>query len=56
MLSIGTAVEVRERFCGRWSGGFQVFGATQDAYAVQRTSDQSVLPVLFAVHEIRRAG
>jgi len=56
MLPIGTEVEVRERFCGRWSRGFEVSSTTLDAYSVRRMSDHSVLPVLFTAEEIRRAG
>jgi len=55
MLSVGTSVEVRERFCGRWSRGFRVAEASTDAYLVRRNADQSLLPVSFASDEIRRA-
>ena len=55
MLSIGTGVEVRERFCGRWAGGFEIVDAAHDQYVVRRTSDRSVLPASFSTNEIRRA-
>ena len=56
MISIGTDVQVRERFCGRWASGFQVAEASNDAYVVRRSSDHELLPVSFASNEVRRAG
>lgn len=55
MLSIGTDVEVRERFCGRWARGFEVAETASGTYVVRRTSDRTLLPVTFAHTEIRRA-
>ena len=52
-------VEVRNRFDGRWSAGYDVAevdlrdGALQ--YRVRRCSDGSVLPTWFASEELRSA-
>jgi len=52
-LTAGTAVEVRGRFSGEWSRGFEVAEATHDGYRVRRLSDRYVLPVEFTGHDIR---
>ena len=52
-FTAGTAVEVRGRFGGHWSRGFEVAEATHDGYLVRRLSDRCVLPVEFAGHDIR---
>jgi hypothetical protein len=54
MLAIGTRVDVRERFCGRWSTGFEVVESGRGAYRVCRASDRSELPASFVAAEIRR--
>jgi hypothetical protein len=55
MLAIGTDVEVRERFCGRWAPGYQIAEAASGFYLVRRISDRTVLPASFAGSEIRPA-
>ena len=52
-FSAGTAVEVRGRFRGEWTSGFEVAEATDDGYWVRRLSDRCVLPVEFTGHDIR---
>ena len=53
-LPCGLRVQVRSRFDGAWSSGFQVFAAQPEGgYLVRRLSDRSVLPVTFAEAELR---
>ncbi len=54
-LSVGTRVEVRDRFCAGWNSGFEIAAATRDAYRVRRLSDRYVLPVEFDVIDLRAA-
>jgi len=53
-LESGTAVEVRDRFEGRWSGGFEVDRLDGDRYVIRRLSDASLLPVTFSRDDVRR--
>jgi hypothetical protein len=53
MLPSGVRVEIRNRFDGAWSSGFQLLAAHPDGYLVRRLSDRSVLPVAFAETDIR---
>ena len=53
-LEPGTAVEVRDRFEGRWSGGFEVDRLDGDRYVIRRLSDASLLPVTFSRDDVRR--
>ncbi|HEV7888002.1 MAG TPA: hypothetical protein VGO92_10620 [Acidimicrobiales bacterium] len=59
-LKPGTRVEVRSRFDGRWSRGFEVAQVLDHAYKLKRMSDGSVLPTDFEEqdvrHERRRQG
>jgi len=53
-LSAGTPVDVRSRFVGTWSRGFEVAERVADhGYRVRRLSDGSVLPDVFDEQEIR---
>jgi hypothetical protein len=52
-------VEVRNRFDGRWSGGFEVVEALTDQgagpnFRVRRSSDGQVLPELFSAEDVVR--
>ena len=51
----GTPVEVRNRFNGSWTRGFEVAQVTLDAhaYALRRRSDGAVLPGQFSDDELR---
>ncbi|MFM8237077.1 MAG: hypothetical protein ACKOBG_04880 [Actinomycetota bacterium] len=53
----GTRVEVRSRFEQRWTRGFEVaeFDDSVDppVYRVRRRSDGSILPVSFALDDVR---
>ena len=53
-LETGTRVEVRRRFDGSWTRGFEIAGTTEDGYLLRRLSDGSVLPVAFSAEELRR--
>ena len=52
-LSVGTAVEVRNRFEDRWTHGFSVAVVGSDAYQLRRLSDGSVLPAWFPASMVR---
>ncbi len=50
----GVPVEVRSRYDGRWSRGFEIAEQTApDAYRVRRLSDGSVLPAEFSPDDVR---
>ena len=53
-LERGTPVEVRDRFEGRWAGGFEIDGFDGENYTIRRLSDGSVLPVSFTRDDVRR--
>ena len=60
-IDAGTSVEVRARFDGRWCAGFEVAdrieaGSASVTYRLRRTSDGSVLPVLFSDDDIIAAA
>ena len=46
-------VEVRNRYDGRWGGGFQVAEETPSGYRLRRLSDGSVLPEEFSAEDVR---
>jgi hypothetical protein len=52
-LPEGTPVDVRNRFVGSWSHGFEVAERVQGGYRVRRLSDNSVLPDIFPSEDIR---
>jgi len=49
----GTPVEVRTRYDGRWTAGFQIDTLCDGGYVLRRTSDQTVLPVVFGADDLR---
>lgn len=53
-LKPGTRVEVRGRFDGTWSRGFEVAEVLVDGYRLKRLSDGAVLPVDFDVDDVRK--
>jgi hypothetical protein len=53
-LAVGTKVEVKQRFDGRFTKGFEVASVDSGGYRLRRQSDGTVLPVVFARAEIRR--
>jgi hypothetical protein len=52
-LAEGTPVDVRNRFVGSWSHGFEVAERVQGGYRVRRLSDDSVLPDIFSTEDVR---
>jgi len=52
-LSPGRHIEVRDRFTGTWSFGFDVAEVLGSAYRVRRLSDGAVLPVAFQSGDVR---
>ncbi len=49
-------VEVRNRYDGRWAGGFQVAEETPSGYRLRRLSDGSILPEEFSAEDVREVG
>jgi hypothetical protein len=54
-LTVGTRVEVRNRFEASFCPGFEISGV-DDGYRVRRTSDGVQLPATFGWDEIREAA
>ena len=52
-LASGASVEVRNRYDGSWSGGFQVEASYVEGYSLLRLSDGTVLPRVFTHDDIR---
>lgn len=53
-LRAGTPVDVRSRFVGDWSRGFEVAERVDDrGYRVRRLSDGTVLPDVFDEQDVR---
>lgn len=53
LFTAGDEVEVRRRFDAQWVRGFEVVDVNAAGVRVKRVSDGEVLPVRFAVEEIR---
>ena len=53
VLEDGMRVEVRDRFKGSWTRGFEIESSDGDKFRVRRLSDGAVLPVPFSVDELR---
>lgn len=53
LLTTGTPVDVRTRYVGSWSQGFEVAEIVGDAYRVRRLSDGTVLPAEFSFDDVR---
>lgn len=52
-LAVGTKVDVRRRFDGSWTAGFEVAEALPNAYRLRRVSDGTVLPSEFGLEDVR---
>jgi hypothetical protein len=52
-LTVGMSVEVRSRFVGAWTRGFEIVTLTQEEVELRRRSDRSLLPVRFARGSVR---
>ena len=55
-LDLGAAVEVRNRFVGKWCHGFEVADHVDGGYVIRRVSDRVVLPAVIAHDEVRSDG
>jgi hypothetical protein len=53
LLVEGTPVDVRNRFVGSWSHGFEIAERIAGGYRVRRLSDNSVLPDVFPSEDVR---
>ena len=53
-LHVGSRVEVRNRFDGSWSPGFEVSAVVDGGYRIRRRSDGSELPAEFDSDDVRR--
>jgi hypothetical protein len=54
VLRAGTPVDVRSRFVGSWSRGFEVAEQVAErGYRLRRLSDGTVLPDVFSDDEVR---
>ncbi|HUY63384.1 MAG TPA: hypothetical protein VMV14_02580 [Acidimicrobiales bacterium] len=54
VLAAGTRVDVRSRFVGAWSRGFEVAEQVDEhGYRVRRLSDGSILPDVFEEDDVR---
>jgi hypothetical protein len=47
-------VDVRNRYQGTWTRGFEVAEVTPDGYRIRRLSDGSILGELFSRDDVRR--
>lgn len=53
-VAVGSSVAVRTRYLGSWTTGFEIAELLDDGYRVRRVSDGTVLPEVFAFHDIQR--
>jgi len=53
ILTEGTRIDVRNRFVGGWSHGFEVAAHVEGGYLIRRLSDDTVLPDVFAEDDVR---
>ena len=52
-LEVGTAVYVRDRYLGKWSGGFKVAEVLPDGCRICRVSDGHAFPDVFPCDDVR---
>ena len=52
-IPVGTRVEVRSRFIGTWSRGFEIAEHRDNCYGIKRLSDGSLLPDGFDPSDVR---
>ena len=50
---IGTRVEVRSRYHGSWSEGFEIEQTARDGHWLRRESDRYLLPSPFVADDVR---
>jgi hypothetical protein len=54
-VHIGDQVELRSRFEGTWSSGFEIAAVVDGGYSVRRTYDGELLPAPTGTDDIRLA-
>ena len=52
-LDVGSPVDVRSRYLGGWSHGFEVAEKVAGGYLIRRLSDGSLLPDVLGRDEVR---
>jgi hypothetical protein len=52
-FAVGTSVDVKNRYIGTWSHGFEIAGLVEHGYLIRRVSDGSVLPDALSFDEVR---
>ena len=52
-LGVGAKVYVRDRYMGKWSGGFEVAEICTDGYRIRRISDKQMFPDVFPLSDVR---
>ncbi|MHB1503996.1 MAG: hypothetical protein ACYCTL_07595 [Acidimicrobiales bacterium] len=52
-IPVGTRVDVRSRYVGAWSRGFEVAEHADGGYRIRRMSDGSILPDVFSPDDVR---
>ncbi|MDQ1456452.1 MAG: hypothetical protein QOH28_2072 [Actinomycetota bacterium] len=52
-IHVGDRVEIATHFTGTWATGFEVAAMSADGCRIRRISDNTVLPIAFAYHEVR---
>jgi hypothetical protein len=49
----GTRVDVRSRYLGTWTHGFEVVERRPEGFVIRRLSDGSILPGVFDPEDVR---
>ena len=52
-IPAGTRVDVRSRYLGTWSHGFEVAQKVEQGFLIRRLSDGTTLPEPLTVEEVR---
>ena len=53
-LPVGSSVDVKNRYVGTWSSGFEVAAIAEAGYLIRRLSDRSILPGVLGFDEVRQ--
>jgi hypothetical protein len=54
-LRVGTPIEVRNRYLGDWSTGFEIHASTDEGCVIRRSSDGVILGGIIHFDELRLA-
>jgi hypothetical protein len=52
-FAVGAPVDVKNRYIGTWSRGFQIAAVVEAGYLIRRMSDGSILPDALCFDEVR---